>query len=515
MNPSGIDFKSGKGETQRMQNDRRLFQIREALGYTQRQMAEEFKVTSGAIAHWESGTREIPGPVLKLLEIYEEELGFQAKDSHSEVGSLKKTSKGLGRSLKMAKSFSLYWFSSILKKAIQAEEAKPGFKQRIYQALIDNMQNELGELKAFPQKLGQVLSYLEFSMPSEAQQSLGQLRSQSKAYHSEAIEAAFSQSLGQKPQKLFSKWSKEPLAVGSLGQVHFAQTQAGEKVAVKVQFPEIEEALKSDIETLGKFKNFTHFFITEKQPGEIYDELSKSLLEECDYLLEAKNQKQFRELFHLYPHIHVPAIYEEYSSRTVLCSEYVGGMSYEEFKATASQVEKQKAGEAIWQFTYESVFKHGIYNTDPHPGNYLFNEASVSFLDFGSIKRIDPDFLKHWQLLIKNLMDGKPQEVFLQNLLDMRFIEDLEGLHKESLLKLIYSFYEPLLKHPSETYQCNTRYIQDSFSAWFKANPNLKKMRFSKDWLYLTRAMWGVAAILAELNVEANWQQKMRSLLTS
>ena len=95
----------------------------------------------------------------------------------------------------------------------------------------------------------------------------------------------------------------------------------------------------------------------------------------------------------------IPRVFAELSTRRILVSELVGGEELAPFAARASQAERDRAGELLFDFAYTSMFTHGLFNADPHPGNYLFGPGQVSFLDFGCVKRLEAEGVTHFKQL--------------------------------------------------------------------------------------------------------------------
>ena len=117
------------------------------------------------------------------------------------------------------------------------------------------------------------------------------------------------------------------------------------------------------------------------------EEIRDRVMDELDYRIEAANQQDFYTLYDGHPFIHVPAVYPEFSTGRVLATEYVHGMRWSAATAAEDAI-RSRWGETIFRFVFASLNRHGLFNADPHPGNYLFHDdGSVTFLDFGCVKR--------------------------------------------------------------------------------------------------------------------------------
>ena len=122
-------------------------------------------------------------------------------------------------------------------------------------------------------------------------------------------------------------------------------------------------------------------------PKVMVAEIHDRVMDELDYRIEAANQEEFHSLYDGHPFIHIPAVHPEFSTGRVLVTDYVHG---ERWSATtaADQATRSRWGEAIFRFVFANLHHHGLFNADPHPGNYLFHgDGTVTFLDFGCVKR--------------------------------------------------------------------------------------------------------------------------------
>ncbi len=183
-----------------------------------------------------------------------------------------------------------------------------------------------------------------------------------------------------------------PVAAASIGQVHRAVTPDGRDVAVKVQYPGVREAIESDLDAAEvMYAMFSAMMLKGLDAKGLVDELRARMREELDYRLEARNITEFEERFQGHPWVRIPKLVPEFSTEHLLTTEWIDGMSFDEFRKNESYDTKQRAGEVVWRFAQNAIFRHGIFNGDPHPGNYKFHhDGSVSFLDYGLVKRWTP-----------------------------------------------------------------------------------------------------------------------------
>ena len=173
-----------------------------------------------------------------------------------------------------------------------------------------------------------------------------------------------------------------------------ARLADGTELAVKVQYPGVSDAVRADLANTNLLASVIKAGLAllgpqvpSLDPKVMVDEIRDRVVDELDYRIEAANQQEFHTLYDGHPFIHIPAVHPEFSTGRVLATDYVRGMRW--LAATAANDDnRSRWGEAIFRFVFSSLHHHGLFNADPHPGNYLFHEeGTVTFLDFGCVNR--------------------------------------------------------------------------------------------------------------------------------
>ena len=266
----------------------------------------------------------------------------------------------------------------------------------------EDVAKELGEMKGVLMKVGQLVSFIAEGLPDEAQAALAALQADAAPMAPSLAAEVVRRELGDDPERVFRRWDDLPVAAASIGQVHRAETTDHREVAVKVQFPGVREAIEEDLDGAEVMYNvFSAMALNGLDARGLVDELRARMREELDYRLEARNITEFAEHFAGHPWVRIPELVPELSHERVLTTEWIDGMSWDQFVAGASQETKQRAGEVIWRFGQHSIQRLGAFNGDPHPGNYRFHhDGSVTFLDFGLVKRWEPG---EWERLEPSL----------------------------------------------------------------------------------------------------------------
>ncbi len=257
----------------------------------------------------------------------------------------------------------------------------------------------LGGSKGALMKAGQMLSFATSSaVPAELQAiyqtALGRLHSEASPMAPELARMVLERELTRPINSAFAEFDFEPIAAASIGQVHAARLHDGRAVAVKIQYPGVADAIGADLKNVELLATFLSLVFGGLSTGTagfhprgVARELSIRIAEELDYRLEAANQAEFAEYYRGHPFIRVPQVIGELCTDRVLTQELVQGLSWSEAVVAGQELRDQWA-EAIHRFIFGSYYRLHSFNADPHPGNYLFHEdGSVSFLDFGSVKR--------------------------------------------------------------------------------------------------------------------------------
>src|SRR4051794_35685527 len=215
----------------------------------------------------------------------------------------------------------------------RADEAKKAaLEEQFAIRSAADVARELGQMKGAIMKAGQMLSFIADGLPPEAQAALATLQQDVPPMAPSLAAGVIRQELGDDPERIFLEWSPTPLGAASIGQVHKAVTKDGRVVAVKVQYPGVDKAIKSDLDNAEMlYALFAGFAMKNLDVKSLVDELRERMADELDYRHEAKLQTEFAERYDGHPFIRVPKVVPELSTQRVLTSEWVDGMRFDEF----------------------------------------------------------------------------------------------------------------------------------------------------------------------------------------
>lgn len=380
----------------------------------------------------------------------------------------------------------------------------------------EDVARELGNMKGALMKFGQLLGFIMEALPVEAQQALAVLQSDAPPMAPEAAEAVVLAELGSPAHKVFLDWSTTPVAAASVGQVHRAITRDGRDVAVKVQYPGVGDAIEADLDnTEGLYRLMGAFALKGLDTKGLVDELRARMIEELDYRLEAANQREFADHFAGHPFVRIPSVDSATSTGRVLTTEWIDGLSFTAFMATATPHAKQRAGESIWRFTQYAVNDLRAFNGDPHPGNYKFSaDGDVTFLDFGLVKRWTFDEWKHLQPSLEAIVLHRDPERLLAAMESVGFLKPNHGLAADTVYEYVSTPYRPYL---TERFQFTRDFVKDAMATIIDVKgPHahvIERLNMPPSFVILDRVVWGVSAILGKLQVEAPWRAMMLEYL--
>jgi predicted unusual protein kinase regulating ubiquinone biosynthesis (AarF/ABC1/UbiB family)/DNA-binding transcriptional regulator YiaG len=485
----------------------RLRGLRDVLGLSQRELAKEFKVAHGAIAGWESGSRVLPGPVSKLLDLYEAELGLDAEPGVGLKTSLAARNLALS---KLAGNVLLRTVGGVLARWVADEGKVNALSARAQAAVARNLIEALGELRGLAMKAGQTLGYVDFMLSDETRAELNTLMTSVRPLRASLVAQVFLEDQRHLPAELFSDWGRQPFAVASIGQVHRARLSDGREVAVKVQYPGIGEALEADLLSAEWLDRLASFIFRGQERGVLMAELRERLAEECDYRLEAQQQEEFRLRWLGRPGLRIPQVHLDRCSQRILVSEFSPGEGLAAFLAHASTAERDRAGALLYRFYVESFCRHGVFNADPHPGNCLFLEGDVVLLDFGCVKRMKLEQVTWWRYLMRAYLE-RQFDAAREMLIQMNVIPDPAHYDFESHHLMVLVTYEFALR--ATPFQFTVAFMRRLINARGRGNRGKFRVNLPKDWIFANRMALGLFALLARLEAKGDFRGALLDVL--
>jgi ubiquinone biosynthesis protein len=303
-----------------------------------------------------------------------------------------------------------------------------------------NLRSALEELGPTFAKLGQILSTRPDLLPPEVIDELSTLQDQVPPLTEAEVVSVMEEELGVPWEDVFESIDPEPLAAGTIGQVHRATLETGEPVVVKVQRPGAKDEIMRDLGLLELFAQKAEHRAAMRRLVDIpavIDHLSESLKRELDFRQEAANIARLREVLGPYSRLDVPGVYEQLSSSRLLVLEFIDGVPV---RQAPDVPEKRGAARQLIESYYRQVLVDGFFHADPHPGNLLWSEGKVYFLDCGMVGEVEPRVRELMLLLV--MAFWQEDDAFLAEIVLQLSGQDVPDLDFEAFQREIGGLFE-------------------------------------------------------------------------
>jgi ubiquinone biosynthesis protein len=238
-------------------------------------------------------------------------------------------------------------------------------------------------------KIGQILSGRGDLLPPDFVHEFTKLLDSAEPFPYEGVAKQIETELGRSPEQIFASFERTPIAAASIGQVHRAVLANGDRVVVKVQRPNIERMVRSDLSLLARQAAFLEkrsATLRNYSLSENVDELGYALLNELDYKAEAQNIDRFYNTYNDVPTLRIPRVYWEYTTRRVIVMEEIDGIPLSHLQRLRNEgYDLSAIAQVICDFYLKQIFEDGLFHADPHPANLLAAGDQVAVLDFGMV----------------------------------------------------------------------------------------------------------------------------------
>ncbi len=400
------------------------------------------------------------------------------------------------------------------RSVVATEERRAELQAEFELRTAEQVAETLGHMKGALMKLGQMASYLDQGLPEPVREALAQLQCDAPPMSAELVESVLLAELGTGSGDLFAEWDPAPLASASIGQVHRARTHQGVEVAVKVQYPGVDEAIASDLDNSELLFSMLGVLFPGMDPVPIVEELRERLVEELDYTAEAAHQSLFADAYRGHPFIHVPEVIEELSSRRVLTTELAEGARFAEVVHWPDE-ERQLAAETLYRFAFGSIYRLKAFNGDPHPGNYLFRRGGqVTFLDFGLCKHFTDDEVKTFVAMIESMVLERDPERFLNLMISVGVLPVGVQADAEEVRDYFGHFYQFVLD--DEEMEITPEFSSESVRRFFDlSSPHadiMKQANLPPSMVIVQRINLGLFALFGDLRARNNWRRLAEEL---
>ncbi len=311
-----------------------------------------------------------------------------------------------------------------------------------------HLREMLDELGPTFVKFGQLLSTRPDVLPPDIIAELRGLQDDVRPFPFAEVEHVIEEDLGLSIDKLFLDFEERAIAAASIGQVHRATLPNGKRVAVKVQRPGAPRQIEADVALLYQAARIARErvraldFIDARQ---LVDEFARSIRQELDYRLEARNADTFHRNFAGHPHVRVPRVYWRYTRSRVLTLEWLDGTQVADIDPASWTLEDRRDLAYLMTETWMTmIFRHGFFHGDPHPANILVlgEGDQIGLVDFGAVGKLtDDDISKLTRLFIDAAaenVDALPRRLAE---LGVRYPKDREEEFLTELREMYYRYY--------------------------------------------------------------------------
>ena len=200
------------------------------------------------------------------------------------------------------------------------------------------------------------------------------------------------------------------------------------------------------------------------------------------------------------------------SSQRVLSSVFCPAQSFARFRREASQAAKDRAAETIFRVSARFIFEHCLYNADPHPGNYLFeDDGRVVFLDFGCVRAFEPEMIDAWKRVALAVLDDD-QSAFRAAFPALGLVGNAKRFDWDHHWQVMRYLYRPFMERG---FRYSDDYVRESYDLIIFKSPNRRYMTCPPPWVFLNRLQWGLNAILGQLDAAGDWPRYWREAVES
>lgn len=419
------------------------------------------------------------------------------------VGKVERSAKFVKTGFKIGGNYIKHYSKKLFNPQLDREQLNEDNAADIYESL--------SELKGSALKVAQMLSMDRNILPKAYVEKFSLSQYNAPPLSGPLIVQTFRKNLGKSPYEVYDAFGLEAVQAASIGQVHKARKN-GKDLAVKIQYPGVGDSISGDLKMVKPIA-FRLLNMSEKELSVYMKEVEERLLEETDYELEVERSVQMSKACAKLENVVFPKYYPEYSSRRIITMDWINGLHLKEFLETnPAQEERNRIGQALWDFYQYQQHTLKAVHADPHPGNFLITEdKKLAIIDFGCIKTFPEDFYNSFFSLLKpNALDNKQNAIHAFRKLEMIHPNDTPEqveFYYQSYREMIHLFSTPFRAKVFDF--ADAAFFEDLY-AWSEKvakTSEFKQARGSRHFIYTNRTNFGLFNLLHDLKAVVNTER--------
>ncbi len=416
------------------------------------------------------------------------------------TGKMQRVTKLVTTGVKVGGNYLKYYGEKVVNPSLT--------KDKLHESNASDIYDGLKELKGSALKVAQMLSMEKNLLPQSYVDKFSLSQFSVPPLSAPLVRKTFKTYFKKYPEELFDTFSPDSINAASIGQVHKA-TKNGKDLAVKIQYPGIRESIGSDIALVKPIA--VRMFNLQGTSDEYFQEVEEKLTEETDYKLEISQSMKVIEDCEKIDNLLFPKYYPEYSSDKIITMDWMNGIHLSEFcSSNASQEQRNKVGQTLWNFYMYQIHQLKKFHADPHPGNFLVDENdNLVAIDFGCMKEIPNDFyVPYFEVSTKESL--KDMDYFTKKLYELEILKstdtpkelhfftnlfhDLLSVFTQPIQAVVFDFAQP-------EFQTQIAILSEKFAS----DKTLRKMngnRGSKHFIYVNRTFFGLYSLMADIKAK-------------
>jgi predicted unusual protein kinase regulating ubiquinone biosynthesis (AarF/ABC1/UbiB family) len=420
------------------------------------------------------------------------------EQNHIPTSKVQRASKFIGTGAKVGGNYIKHYAKKMVNPSLSKDELHASNAEDIYASL--------SELKGSALKVAQMMSMDKNVLPGAYQDKFMMAQYSAPPLSYPLVVRNFQKSFGATPEMLFDTFTTSAVNAASIGQVHKA-TKDGKVFAVKVQYPGVADSVSSDLRMVRPFA-YRLLNMNARELDHYMEEVEGKLLEETDYKLEVQRSEEISQACSHIPYLNFPKYYPALSSEKIITMDWLEGVHLKEWlKTNPSQQDRNKIGQALWEFYHHQVHNLKKVHADPHPGNFIIqDEVKLAVIDFGCVKVIPEDFYRGYFSLLKKdvlLNDAELDRLFREQ----EFISDQDTAAEQVYFKTVFKEMISLLGKPFHTTEfdfADDAYFTQLYALGDRVSKdkmfrNSRQARGSRHGLFINRTYFGLYSILNQL----------------